>query len=151
MATLTVSISEDITLNGRSRGSELTQSIASISEVYHRIISVTQNVEHTLLELTTNAAHTTGSKVLASGMQYLRITNLDGSNDVVVEVTDSSSEEYAVLLAPGESYILNNSKMDANTTGDSSIGAEGDMTDIDKIAATGSGGACDVEVFAAIT
>ena len=60
MATLTESISEDITLNGRSRGSELTQSIASISEVYHRIINVTQNVEHTLLELTTNAAHTTG-------------------------------------------------------------------------------------------
>ncbi len=151
MATLTLTISEDITLNGKSRGSEVVQSVTSITEVYHRIMNVTQNVEHTLLELTTNAAHTTGSKALASGLQYLRITNLDGSNDVVVEVTDSSSEEYAVLLGPGESYILNNSKMDANAAGDSSIGAEGDMTDIDKIAATGSGGAFDVEVFAAIS
>mgnify|MGYP003115811855 CR=1 FL=1 len=151
MATLTVNISEDITLNGKSRGSEVTQSIASISEVYHRIMNVTQNVSHTLIELSTAANATEGQKPINTGLQYLRVTNLDGSNNIVLEVIDSSSEEYGVLLGPGESYILNNSKIDANAAGDSSIGASGDMTDIDKIAATGNGGACDVEVFAAIT
>lgn len=151
MATLTVTVSEDITLNGRSRGSEVVQSVTSISEVYHRIMNVTQNVSHTLLELSTTAAATEGQKPLDTSLQYLRITNLDGSNNVVVEVLDSSSEEYAVLLGPNESFILNNAKIDANASGDSSVGAETDMTNIDKISATGNGGACDVEVFAAIS
>ena len=147
MANLTLTIKESITLNGKERGSEMVKIVETISEVYHRIINVTQNVEHTLLELTTNAAHTTGNKALASGLKYLRVTNI-GSNDVVLEITDSSSEEYAVLIQPNDSYILNNSKIDANASGGSTVGAE---TDIDKIAATGSGGASDVEVFAAIT
>lgn len=151
MATLTLTISEDINLNGRSRGSEVVQSVTSITEVYHRIMNVTQNVSHTLLELSTAANATEGHKPINSGLQYLRITNLDGSNSVVVEVIDSSSEEYGVLLGPNESFILNNAKIDANASGNSSIGASGDMTDIDKIAATGNGGACDVEVFAAIS
>ena len=150
MANLTLTIKESITLNGKERGSEMVKTVETISEVYHRIINVTQNVEHTLMELTTNAAHTTGHKALASGLKYLRVTNI-GSNDVVLEITDSSSEEYAVLIQPNDSYILNNSKIDANASGGSTVGAETDMTDIDKIAATGSGGASDVEVFAAIT
>lgn len=151
MATLTVTVSEDITLNGKSRGSEVVQNVTSITEVYHRIMNVTQNVSHTLLELSTTAGATEGQKPLNTSLQYLRITNLDTSNSIVVEVIDTSSEEYGVLLGPGESYILNNSKIDANATGDSSVGASTDMTDIDKIAATGNGGACDVEVFAAIS
>ena len=133
MANLTLTIKESITLNGKERGSEMVKTVETISEVYHRI-----------------AAHTTGHKALASGLKYLRVTNI-GSNDVVLEITDSSSEEYAVLIQPDDSYILNNSKMDANASGGSTVGAETDMTDIDKIAATGSGGASDVEVFAAIT
>ena len=150
MADLVVTVKESITLNGRERGSEMSKSVTSVSEVFHRIINVTQNVEHTLMELTTNAAHTTGHKPLASGLVYLRVTNI-GSNDIVLEITDSGSEEHAVLIQPNDSYILNNSKMDANAGGGSTVGAESDMTDIDKIAATGSGGASDVEIFAAIT
>ena len=55
-----------------------------------------------------------------------------------------------VKLDTGESYVLFNSKLDANAAGNASAAA-GNLTDIDKILARADTAACQVEIFAALT
>ena len=150
MATLTVSISESLELNGKDRGSVLTQDIGSITETFHRILDVGTASAQTILEMDGSAANSAGGTLLSTNVQYFRITNLDATNFVAITIQNDSTEEYMVKLESGESYLLFNSKLDANAAGDSSAAA-GNLTDIDKILDQANSASCQVEVFAALT
>jgi len=150
MATLTVSISEKLELNGKDRGSVLTKDISSITETFHRILDVGTASAQTILQMDATAANSAGGTLLTSNVKYFRITNLDATNYVAITIQNDSTEEYMVKLEAGQSYVLFNSKIDANAAGDASSAA-GNLTDIDNILAQANSASCQVEIFAALT
>jgi 4-aminobutyrate aminotransferase-like enzyme len=150
MATLTVSISEELNLNGKDRGSVISKDISQITETFHRIMDVKTSGTQTILEMDATEGNSAGGKLFSTNVKYLRVTNLDNSNFVAITVQNDSTEEYMVKLEAGQSYVLFNSSLDANASGDSSSAA-GNLTAIDNILARADSASCQVEVFAALT
>ena len=149
MATLTVTIQEEITINGKDRGNTNALSISSVTETFNRVLTIT-NTEQTILEF--QATNPTGGALVDGTMQYLRITNLDATNAVDLRIQDTSNtKEYFVKLSASESFILFNDSMDCDSAAvDTTIS----LTQIEKISAdcTGTGGeTADIEIFAAAT
>tara|TARA_R110002096_G_scaffold406940_2_gene605363 strand:- start:525 stop:950 length:426 start_codon:yes stop_codon:yes gene_type:complete len=140
MATLTVTITEAVTLNGSSRGSTNTHT-ETVTQIDHRIVSCLHGSEQTVLLF--GGAVAAGT-IKDATLDYLRLTNLDSSNFVTVRVR-GNSEEYAVKLEAGDSFILNNSVMDANATGGASLS----LAAIDSIGVQADTAPCEVEIFAA--
>jgi len=140
MADLTITITEAVTLNGASRGSTNTHT-ETVDQIDHRIISCLHSAEQTVVLFDSAVAAGT---IKDATLDYLRLTNLDNSNFVNVRVR-GNSEEYFVKLEAGDSFLLNNSVMDANATGGASIS----LAAIDSIGIQADTASCDVEIFAA--
>ena len=110
-ATLKVVISEQIILNGTDQGSKNTLSISGINEVAKRIVSIS-TTETGLLGFAT-APSTDLAKSYVAGqfdeddVRYIRITNLDDANHVVLTFRDEDSDEFALKLDYGQSFIYN--------------------------------------------
>jgi len=140
MADLTITITEAVTLNGASRGSTNTHT-ESVTQIDHRIVTCLHSAEQTVVLFNSEVAAGT---IKDGTLDYLRLTNLDGSNFVTVRIS-GNSEEYFVKLEAGDSFLLNNSVMDANATGGASIS----LAAIDSIGIQADTSSCDVEIFAA--
>ena len=140
MATLTVTITEAVTLNGASRGSTNTHT-ETVTQIDHRIVTCLHSAEQTVLLFDSAVAAGT---IKDGTLDYLRMTNLDSTNFVTIRVR-GNNEEYFVKLEAGDSYILNNQSMDANATGGASLS----LNNIDSIGIQADTASCDVEIFAA--
>jgi len=140
MANLTITITEAVTLNGASRGSTNTH-VEAVTQIDHRIVSCLHSAEQTVVLF--NTAVAAGTMADAT-LDYLRLTNLNGTNFVTVRVS-GNGEEYFVKLEAGDSFLLNNSVMDANAAGNASVS----LANIDSIGIQADTATCDVEVFAA--
>lgn len=146
---MTVTIQEELTINGKDRGNKNSISINSVTETFNRVLTVT-NTEQTILEF--QATNPSGGAFVDATMQYLRITNLDASNTVDLRIQDTANtKEYFVQIGASESYILFNDKMDCDSAAvDTTIS----LSQIEKISAdaTGTGGeTADIEIFAVAT
>ena len=140
-ATLTVTVTEKLTLNGRDHGSKKEISISGINEVSKRIMSIP----------TTGIQVYAGSTAVGLGthvtddVRYLRITNLDDTNFVVLHL-EGNSHYAQITLAAGQVFFL----CDLSDTFDAeaSIGdfSAEDITRIDVMADTA---ACDIELMVA--
>lgn len=139
MATLTVTITEAVTLNGASRGSTNTHT-ETVTQIDHRIVTCLHSAEQTVVLF--NSAVAAGT-IKDGTIDYLRMTNLDNTNFVTVRVS-GNNEEYFVKLEAGDSFILNNSVMDANAAGGASVS----LANIDSIGIQADTASCDVEIFA---
>ena len=150
MASLTVTIQEELTINGKDRGNTNTVTIDSVTETFNRVLTIT-NTEQTVLEF--QASRASGAALVDGTLQYLRITNLDSTNTVDLRIQDTTnSKEYFVRLASTESYVMFNDRVDAND--DSDVDSTISMSQIEKISAdaTGSSGeTADIEIFAVAT
>ena len=148
MASLTVTIKEEVTINGKDRGNTNSVTIDNVTETFNRVLTIT-NTEQTVLQF--QASRPSGAAFVDATLQYLRITNLDGSNTVDLRIQDTANtKEYFVRLGSTESYLLFNDKIDANGANDEAIS----ISQIEKIsaAATGSSGeTADIEIFAVAT
>ena len=115
MATLVSTITESITLNGKERGSVNTLSIASVTEVFHRIVTCPTGQDTTVATFASTADDSTGAagSLDVENVKYIRITNLDGSNPVNLSLQidagedDSAADESAtILIAAGRSFVM---------------------------------------------
>tara|TARA_R100000742_G_C4236866_1_gene57301 strand:+ start:25 stop:492 length:468 start_codon:yes stop_codon:yes gene_type:complete len=146
-STMTVTISESITLNGKNQGGTQTLSIPSIATVSRRIIDVPASEVEVLAMSTAVAAGT----FIESDVLYIRITNLDDTNHVTLLFKNENNNEFAVKLDKGQTFIYNGDlsggvvdTMDADSSALSvSLG------DLVNVTATADTAACDVEVFVA--
>jgi hypothetical protein len=84
--------------------------------------------------------------------QYLRVTNLDSSNNVDLRVqTSTDTKEYFVRIGALESFILFNDSMDVNAT-TSNLGGTIDLDQIEVIKAkVPTSSTADIEIFAVAT
>ena len=146
-ATMTVTLTESVSLNGTEQGATNTLSIADIDEVYKRIVSVPTS-EVTLLEFSTAVAQGT---FIESDVLYVRITNKDNAYHITLTFKCDGNHEFAVKLDKGQSFIYNGDlaggvvdTMDASASALSL--ALADLVNVTAIADTA---AVDVEVFVA--
>ena len=122
-ATLTVEVNELITLNGVNKNSTVTTSIASIGEVSNRIMSIESDTNGT--EIINIASTLAGAGTYPKGtLKYLRITNLDDTNFIIIQFTDGSSHYWEIKLEAGKTLML----------GD--VASIDDQADIDNFSAT---------------
>ena len=142
MATLTVTIKEELILNGAERGSENVISVSSVTEMIERIIDIPTATETTLVEY---GAATGGSTFIDDTTQYLRITNLDSTNFATLRVL-GTTEEYFVKVPAEGSFMLFNDEMDANATGSQAVS----FADIESIKAQADTAEVQLEVFVAV-
>jgi hypothetical protein len=146
-ATLTVTLTEAITLNGQDKGSTNVYTIASIVEVSQRIINVGTS-ELVILAMSTEVA---AGQFKEADVRYIRITNKDDTNHATLIFRAENAEEFAVKLDKGQSFIYNADlsggavdTMDAS--GSALTVALADLVDITAQADTA---AVDLELFVA--
>jgi|TARA_A200000159_G_scaffold163054_1_gene188317 hypothetical protein len=139
MATLNVTISEDLVLNGQTIVSKNSASY-TVTSIDHRIIKCTTTEQTVLLFNSADAAGT----VKDATLKYLRFTNLDSTNFVIVRVK-GNNEEYFVKVPAGASFVLSDGQMDANATGGETVS----LANIDEISIDADTATCDVEMYAA--
>ncbi len=148
-ATMTVTITEKIVLNGRDQGAKNTLSVSSINEISKRIVTATTNK---LEILSFGTAMGKGSFVKAD-VRYMRFTNLDDTNHLNLFFTNESDDEFAVKLDKGQSFIYNGDlsggtvdTMDAVNGG---AAASGQLADLVKVSVQTDTDSCDLEYIVA--
>tara|TARA_R100001463_G_scaffold92574_2_gene147320 strand:+ start:7320 stop:7784 length:465 start_codon:yes stop_codon:yes gene_type:complete len=153
MATLNVTITEELTLNGADRGSTNTLAIASVTQVYHRIATCPADSDTTVATFQT-ATSTSDNAIDLEDAKYVRITNLDASNPVNLSLQTSGGEDGTVnmsttlLLAAGRSYVMG-AVHDGIAMDDDAAGIVTALTDLESILIDPGSNAVSMEVFIA--
>jgi len=142
MAVLKVTISEELVLNGNDLGTQNVFTDSSITYASRGVMDLdaVSNREVVKFDSKTKAG------TFADGtVEYLRLTNLDETNGIVLDIR-GSSEQYFVEVEPLCSFILSNNIMDAN---DATAGQVFSTANIDSISAKAKAGTPDIEYFIA--
>ena len=148
-ATMTVTVTESINLNGTNQGATNTLSLASIAEVSKRIVNVPASEVEVVAMSTAVAAGT----FVESTVKYIRLTNLDDTNHITLTFKDEDATEFAVLLDKGQSFIYNGdiSAGVVNTMHAGGSALTVSLNDLVNITALADTAACDMEIFVAST
>jgi len=146
---LTVTVSEDVKLNGHQVGSKTVQIITGINEASRRIFSV-PTYETEILALSSSAGAGTYE---TSAVQYVRVSNLDDTNFVRLIFTSASvdapttSNRYDVKL-PAKRTAIFTSPSISGSAGGNSFNA---FVDFQSMKAMADSSSVDIELFVAST
>ena len=138
-STLTVTITENIVLNGQTYGNSISKSYTSQGEVDQRIMNVATG--GTIVFGYTSADGQGVAK--ADDYAYFRITNLDDTNFVRLDI-NNATDTFFVKLKAGESFLLMDNEMYA-VDGSQTFSA---FADIESITAVANTAAVDIEYVA---
>tara|TARA_R100001126_G_C4750911_1_gene113001 strand:- start:144 stop:587 length:444 start_codon:yes stop_codon:yes gene_type:complete len=138
-STMTVTISESITLNGKNQGGTNTLSIPSVAEVSKRIMTCLTS-EVTLVSF---AAAVAPGTFIDADVRYVRITNLDDTNFVTLNVEGEGSTDFSIRLDAGASYIMAGSFVDHIDISGATL------ENVSAIKGTANTAVCDLEVVVA--
>ena len=150
-STLVVTVNESINIRGRQHGGTNIKRIASINEIYKRIMTITTN-EATIA--TMSGAVASAGHFNDSAVRYMRFTNLDDTNFLTLTFRNQDNDELAIKVDAGNSFMvfsdnsggmvgMFNATQDADAASDTAFGS---ITNIQADANTGN---CDLEVFIA--
>ena len=149
-ATMTVTITESISLNGSDQGASNTLSISSINEVSKRIVTVAT----TEAEILKFASTVDAGRYIIGDVRYMRFTNLDDTNFITLTFTNEDSDEVAIKLDAGQSFIWNGDNsgglvdnFKAVTAGNAA--SDTALADVTSVQADANTASCDLEVFVA--
>jgi|TARA_R110002074_G_scaffold1550_2_gene9243 hypothetical protein len=115
---LTVKITEAITLNGSDMGSTNTFTVGAINEINQRIVSLDSGNLRTLFEFGTVIG--SGTFVKAE-VQYVRITNKDDTNAVSLNLATAASNCW-VDVAAGQSLMVSRAVSTAQGVASGTVG-----------------------------
>ena len=154
MATLSVTITESVTLNGKDRGSENILEINSVTEVLHRIVTCPANVDTTVATFR-SATDVADGALDVEDVKYIRVTNLDSSNPINLSLQidagedDSAADESAtILVEAGKSFIMG-APSDGIAVDDSAATIVTTLHNLESLLVDPSTNAVSVEVFIA--
>ena len=147
--TLTVTVTEALTLNGVDQGATNTRTIASIAEISKRIVTTTTTES---LIASFGSAIAQGTYIIAN-VRYIRLTNLDDTNFIKITFLNEDNDEVAIKLDAGQSFIWNGDNnggmvdvFNATQAADAGAGSLGDLATIQADADTAD---CDLEMIIA--
>ena len=154
-ATMKVKIIEEISLNGKDQGGITELSIASVNEVFKRIVTCAANAETTLAHFHSSVADGTLAPLDIDDVRYIRVTNLDNTTSVTLSLQsdvgedDSAADESAsLLLEAGKSFIMG-SPNDGIGILDANANLVTDLVDLESLVVFTGSDAIDVEIFIA--
>ena len=149
-ATLTVKIQEGIVLGGQDMGSMNSFSVTGIKNVVKRLMTATTDL---MTIMTFHASAEGAGQYIEGNVRYIRITNLDDTNHICLIFGNENSDEFAVKVDKGQSFIFNADLsggvvdvFDANGAGSATTGSIADLTTIKVQSDTAS---CDIETYIA--
>ena len=153
--TLKVKIIEEIKLNGKDQGGVTSFNIASINEVYKRIVTCAANAETTLVHFHSSVADGTLAPLDIDDVRYIRVTNLDDTTSVTLSLQsdvgedDSAADESAsLLLEAGKSFMMGVPN-DGIGISDTNASLVTDLVDLESLVVFTGSDAIDVEIFVA--
>lgn len=152
-STMTVTISESITLNGKNQGSTQTLNIASIKDVYKRIVTCVDDTDCTIATFQTDTSTSDGAIDLEN-VRYIRVTNLDDTNPMNLSLQVAGGEggtanmSTTVLVSAGESFILG-TVHDGIALDDDAASIVTSLNDLESLLVDPLSENIDVEVFIA--
>ena len=152
-ATLTVKVTETVSLNGVAMGGTNTSTFASIAEISKRIMTITTN-ESTIA--TMSGAVASAGHFNDSAVKYMRFTNLDDTNHITLTFRNQDNDEFAMKVDAGNSFMVAadnsggmvgmfNATQDADSASDTALGS------ITNVQADAGASTVDLEVFIAST
>lgn len=110
MPTLTVTHTESITLDGRSRGAEKSYTIASIESVHESSRVLTTSTEQIITMV--DAPDSTALALDVQLIKYIRLTNLDDVDTISLGIIQKAGTGdpvvngcFSLKLLPGESFV----------------------------------------------
>ena len=103
-ATLTVTVTEEVTLGGYDQGAKNTFTIAGVNEIQRRIVTCPASNTTTLLTFSSNVYDSVHA-LDTEDTKYVRITNLDDTNSLELAVVGAATL-YQVTLAAGQSQMI---------------------------------------------
>ena len=155
MATMTVNITESLTLNGVEQGGNTSLDITGINNVFKRTVTVPASNDTTIADFQTSA-HTSNNAIDLENVKYIRVTNLDSSNAVNVSLQIAGGEDGSanmsttILLSAGESFMLGTIH-DGIATSDAGATIVTALTDLESILVDSLANDVAMEVFVAST
>ena len=157
--TLKVKIQEDIILDNQDYGSKRVLEISSINEIVKRVVtaSTTEAGLVGFLSALSSVGVTANKVGYMAGMfddgdvRYMRITNLDSSNHIMLTFRDEDNTEFRIKVDAGHSFIYpgDNSGGLVDTMKASGSALSSGLSDLVDITVDADTDACDVEVFVA--
>ena len=152
MATLKVTITESVTLNGKDQGGTFSGfSNGSITQVTKKLVKCLQDTEVALYQTSDALADSTGGATYKeASVKYVRITNIASSNYVILTIKNIANEEIYYKLNAQESFLLHAHDGSLGVGGDSddpALNANDD--DIEFVAVEAKDGASEIELFIA--
>ena len=144
-STLTVTVTEEININGIANNSENKYINTGINEIFKRIVTCPASNETTVLEFATSVYAAPGDLAVGD-CKYLRLTNKDDTNSCKVAYVTTNTN-FQVTLGPLDSHMFGaTSSLGIGET--DTTPAFGTLENLVKVIVQ-SGDAIDVEVFAA--
>lgn len=138
-ASLSVAITEAVTLNGKSYGNINNLTVANVNEVDQRIMTVPTSE----INIVAYGAAAGAGTFVRSNVKYLRVTNKDDTNFISLHITSATDDAW-VKVEAGKSFMLHNGDIETAA----SFSAWAAITAISAIADTA---AVDIEYFIALT
>ena len=151
MATLTVTHTENITLNGQQFGGTTVKAFTGIAEISKRILTIT-TTESTIATFSTAVA--SAGHYIAADVRYIRFTNLDSSNFITLTFRNQDNDEVAIKVDAGQSFVLNGDNANGmtaifNATQDADAASDTAFGSLTNIQADANSGSCDLEMLIA--
>ena len=151
-ATLTVKLTESLTIDGRDYGGSSSSTFASIKNVTRRIETIT-TAEATIITFDTVVGP---GQYVPANVAYMRFTNLDDTNFITLTLKNAGNDECAIKLDAGQSFILagdNSGGMEAmmNATENADAASSANLANMKDIQADADTASCDMEIYVAAT
>ena len=149
--TLTVTITEDLTIDNRDYGSKQTLTVPSIVDVTRRLVTILHTAESVIA---TFAATIGPGGYIAGDVMYMRFTNLDDTNFVTLTFRNQDNDEVAIKIDDGKSLVIcgdNDGGMADifNATEDADAAYSTNLGDLTNIQARADTGSVDIEMYIA--
>ena len=145
-ATLTLTVKEEININGSENGSLNQKAISNITQIFKRIVSCPASLDTTILKFA-SAVNVGPNDLDVDDCKYLRVTNKDSANAVKVAYVTTNTN-FQVNLAAGESHIFG--APTALAFGDDDTDPQfPTLENLVQVEINPAGNIVDVEVFAA--
>ena len=100
-ATLTVSLTESLTIDNRDYGGKQTMTFSSISDVYKRILTAI-TIEQDLMDF---GAIAKAGVMDVDDVRYMRISNIDDTHYCKLTFHNTGGDEFMITLDKGQSFV----------------------------------------------
>ena len=159
MANLTVTLTESVTLNGTARGSTNSLTVSGVNDVFHRIVTVPAGSSDLTLVSFTNSMENRDGALDRDLVKYIRITNLDGTNPIILNLQQREDENASavgdqnlgLLLSAGKSFIMGEAADCIDVEGGANdIDAQANLHDLESIMVDPLAAEVKVEIFIAL-